>query len=180
MWPVTHSTDSDFASRPWIFGLWFFPFCQRVRGLSDAALWWADRRLPLWCVDWGTIIGRPAGCFDLGLLGAAGTTAAVAASVFAPAWAGTLGACLHQDDGAVVLRAEVGAVWRAVVRTHGGQLDLESVRELPWRLGENSQWRHITEGWLPERAPLRPRWCSCCCYSNPEWNRLSLWATPPP
>lgn len=146
MWPVTHSTDLDLASRPWFFSLWFFSFCLRVRGLNAAALWWATRRLPLRCVCWRSVIGRPAGCFDLGLLGAAGAAAAVVGAAFAPAWAGTLGARLHQDNGAVVLGAEVGAVWRAVVRTHSGELDLECVGELRWRVGENSQWRHINRG----------------------------------
>lgn len=47
---------------------------------------------------------------DFGFAGAARPAAAVAAAVFGPSRAGAAGPRLHEDDGAVVLRAEVGAV----------------------------------------------------------------------
>lgn len=32
---------------------------------------------------------------------------------------------------------------------------------------------------LPEMVPLHPQSCSCCCYSNPKYSPLSLWAILP-
>lgn len=31
---------------------------------------------------------------------------------------------------------------------------------------------------LPGMAPWHQQGCSCCCYSNPGWSPLSLWAIP--
>lgn len=127
MWPVT-TAGLWSVSQPWFPAVFFL--LLRIRRLAAAALYWATRGCPLSrfsSAGWRTV--SQAGCFHFGLLGAARPAAAVVAAMFAPAWAGTLGPRFHEDHCAVILWAEVRTVWRAVVRTWSGKLDLKIGRQ---------------------------------------------------
>lgn len=127
MWPVT-TAGLWSVSQPWFPAVFFL--LLRIRRQAAAALYWATRGHPLSrfsSTGWGTV--SQAGHFHFGLFGATRTAAAVMAAMFAPAWAGTLGPRFHEDHRAVILWAEVRTVWRAVVRTCSGKLDLRRGRQ---------------------------------------------------
>lgn len=45
-------------------------------------------------------------------------------------------------------------------------------------LGDNVLKKAAPKLALPEMALSHQQGCSCCCYSNPGYNPLSLWAVP--
>ena len=99
----------------------FFLFF-RSRPRTAAALCWITCGLAFPCcrgadisINWS---------LHFGLIGTARRAAALAAAMFGPAWAGSAGPRLHEDNRAVVLWTEVRTVWRAVLDPRSGKLDL--------------------------------------------------------
>lgn len=129
MWPVT-AAGLVCASQPWIPRV--VPFLPRSRQPAAAALCWASCGLALsFCRGAGRRVISDVELFHFGLCGAAGAAVAVAVAaaamlaVLALARTGAAGPRLHEDNGAVIFWAEVGAVWRTVVKTWSGKLDLK-------------------------------------------------------
>lgn len=146
MWPVT-TAGLGCVSHPWT--LYVFFFHHRSRHLAAAALCWKSCGLTLSCggAGWRS---SDIEHFHFGLCRAARAAATVAvatvaamAAVLGLAWTGAAGPRLHEDNSAVILWAEVRAVWRTGVRTWSGKLDLKKdlkkrgqegdVRDRIWR-----------------------------------------------
>lgn len=156
VWPVKTSGLS-WASQPRIPTVFSLILIPRDRHLGAAALCWTSRGLALSCCGAGRrAIGAIEG-LHFGLFRAAGSTAAAAvmAAVLAPARTRTVRPCLHEDNGAVVFRAEVRTVWGAVFRSRSGQLDLkmdERISAKRRRTNAETEQQNVSGGMLKDNA----------------------------
>lgn len=137
--------------RPSCTSLPFF-LILRSRPRTAAALCWVACGVALRCCRGADV--SIIWSLHFGLIRAARTAAAVTAAVLGPAWAGTAGPRLHEDDRAVVLWAEVRTVWRAVLDTSSGKLDLNRDEQIQISGVEEEEWvaSHCDVKWAGREA----------------------------
>lgn len=136
------------SSRPWTTAA----LCWMTCGVARHCCRGADVSL-IWSLHFGLIGAAWAAA-------AVAAAAAVTATVFGPAWAGTAGPRLHEDNRAVVLWAEIRTVWRAVLDTRSGKLDLNMDEQIQISGMEVEEWAAIH---------CDVTWAGREVHSNSEW-----------